>query len=391
MMTKVQRNWKIPTPPPENFSLSLVPGSSPRAKNAPPAKPLENITVNAANLRKRDLYKMRDLSAGVLKDHRVCICGKRLLKNETDVNVIKNIHDKIHFSNLMKCGSIWVCPVCNYKIGTVRRIEIEGIITNARTEGKEIYHQTFTIRHHKGQSLKSLLKLMQDEWRKIGKARLYKEFFKTVKYVRAMEITHGKNGFHPHYHFLFICDKLDREKLNDLISQWCKQTGATSENCVLKQCNSKQDIEEYITKFEIKHEMTNSQNKTSGSTFWGLLEDPEKNKDLIQEYAEATKKQRSFTCSKGLRIKTDEEIIEMSDKAVKILIEINRTVYFDVIVKYQLYRVILDNAESLERIDELLHLYKVQRQGTKLLPANYLYSDCFPQTNVFQGKAARIF
>lgn len=375
MRAKVRKKYRKSTSRPKKILTGLLS----RPKKAPPASPLDNITNNSARLHTRDFYKMRDTAAKILDHSRTHICGKRLISGSW-VPVIKNIYDKKHYSNLMKCGSVWVCPVCNYRIGSVRRKEIENIVDQVKNEiintetgeiieAKKIYHLTLTIRHSQFDDLEKQLKEMSGKFADIAKKKQYKELFRNTKYIRALEITHGSNGWHPHYHILLITNYLDHEKLRKFTHEWNELTRSTEENTKLRQCNSREDIEEYISKFEIKQELTNSVNKTS-QNYWGFLCDPEGNEKLIKEYYRATKGMRSITFSRGLKIKTDEEIMESTDKAIRNLLEIYKPVYFDIIVKNQLYKSVIDNAESLEKIDNIFKDYKVKRNENRLIPEN---------------------
>lgn len=365
-MTKVQRKSQFPTKSPKKNSS----GSSSREQKTLTAQPLEKTTDNSATLQQRDFYKMRDKASEILKDSRTNICGKRLIGGYY-VPVVKNEFGKKHYGNLMKCGSVWVCPVCNYRIGVVRRIEIESILQKAKSEGKQIYHLTLTIRHKEHERLEKLLKDMSYKFNSIKTKRAYKQLFKDIDYIRALETTHGVNGWHPHYHILLMSKELDKDRLSNFTHEWNKLTGSTEKNTPLRQCNDQEDIEEYISKFEIKQELTNSVNKQS-QNYWGFLCDPLGNEELIKEYYQATKGMRSITFSKGLKEKekpkTDIEIMELSDKAIQNLIEIQKPVYFDVVVKYQLYKTVIDNAENLEKIDTIFKPYNVQRIENRLIP-----------------------
>lgn len=388
-MAKLQRKNPNSAKRQKNILPGGSPGSGAMTKKPHAGFPLDNITNNSARLHNRDFYKMRDTAAKILDHSRTHICGKRLI-NGLWVPVIKNIYDKKHYSNLMKCGSVWVCPVCNYRIGSVRRIEIENIVDRAKSEGKKIYHLTLTIRHSQFDDLEKQLKEMSGYFANISKKKTYKELFKNTKYIRALEITHGSNGWHPHYHILLITHSLDHDKLSKFTHEWNELTRSTEENTKLRQCNSQEDIEEYISKFEIKQELTNSVNKTS-QNYWGFLCDPEGNEKLIKEYYKATKGMRSITFSRGLKIKKDEEIMELSDKAIHIFLEIHKRVYGDIIVKDQLYKDVLDNIEDLQKIDKIFEKYNVQRVDKRLFMPNYLCSDNYPQTDVFQNSGYKIW
>jgi hypothetical protein len=59
-------------------------------------------------------YMLQDQSGKILqKKFRVQICLKRKIQKDLNVQVCWNESDKkAHFGNVIRCGSVWVCPVC---------------------------------------------------------------------------------------------------------------------------------------------------------------------------------------------------------------------------------------------------------------------------------------
>ncbi len=106
-----------------------------------------------------------------------------------------------HFSGLLKCGRIWTCPVCSLsKRG--RRAEL--IAAAMRGVGGRWQLLTLTVRHREGMLLAPLLRGLATAWRKTRQGgamqRLWSEH--VTMSVRATEVTHGENGWHPHLHVL---------------------------------------------------------------------------------------------------------------------------------------------------------------------------------------------
>ena len=71
-------------------------------------------------------YMLQDQSGKILqKKFRVQICLKRKIQKDLNVQVCWNESDKkAHFGNVIRCGSVWVCPVCAKKITEKRREEL---------------------------------------------------------------------------------------------------------------------------------------------------------------------------------------------------------------------------------------------------------------------------
>ena len=57
-------------------------------------------------------YILQDRACELLPSHRVCNCLKRRIDKDKKRAVVYNeTREKAHWSNVQRCGSIWVCPV----------------------------------------------------------------------------------------------------------------------------------------------------------------------------------------------------------------------------------------------------------------------------------------
>ena len=76
-------------------------------------------------------FLLQDLASKVLqKKFRVQFCLKRKIDKNNLVNVCFNEStSKAHYGNVIRCGSVWVCPVCAKKITEHRRTELKNINT----------------------------------------------------------------------------------------------------------------------------------------------------------------------------------------------------------------------------------------------------------------------
>ena len=112
---------------------------------------------------------------------------------------------KAFFRGVVQCGSVWVCPVCAGKVSEKRRKELQGCIDNAlnRSAQMGVSLVTLTVRHGVGDVLADLLPKFSKALRRLKSGRPYKKLcadFGIVGEARALEVTHGKNGWHPHTH-----------------------------------------------------------------------------------------------------------------------------------------------------------------------------------------------
>jgi hypothetical protein len=169
---------------------------------------------------KWQLQAMARLAVGVYdrnseyKDgHRIRICCRHPLfdeetKKDSPVQVRKSDKSKqAYYSGLMKCASVWVCPICAPKIQAVRALEVRTAIDNWTAQGGSVVLVTQTIPHSRHDYLEPLLERFTTALMKFKGQRGYertREQFGIAGSIRALEVTHGANGWHPHAHTILF-------------------------------------------------------------------------------------------------------------------------------------------------------------------------------------------
>lgn len=107
------------------------------------------------------------------------------------------------FAGLSTCGSIWLCPVCAAKIAARRAEELGTVLENVREAGYQLAMVTLTVRHKATDSLEHVWAAVSSGWHRAtgGKAWLAdKQHYEIPGWVKAVEVTHGKHGWHVHIH-----------------------------------------------------------------------------------------------------------------------------------------------------------------------------------------------
>lgn len=255
---------------------------------------------------------------------------------------------KAHFANVTTCKSVWACPVCAGKITEERRNELQQAVElHAKTGGKVLL-MTLTFPHERDDKLKDMLKSQSDAMSKFNATRAYRNLLNEVGCiggVRALEVTHGENGWHPHVHTLLFVGK--HEDASKVIGQartlWAKaviKAGLGQINEHGFDVRGGDYAAEYIAKFGkepdeagwgVTHELTKAPvkmgRKASSRTPFQMLADAMAGDSqagaLFVEYVEAFKGRRQLFWSPGLRDKlgmakekTDEEILAESEADV---------------------------------------------------------------------------
>jgi hypothetical protein len=239
-----------------------------------------------------------------------------------------------------------MCPVCASKISERRRLELQAAL--AVYDGV-VALATFTVQHRVSDALSVLLDGFLVSLRRL---RVGSPWIKIVSRfgiagsVRAVEITHGANGWHPHAHVLFFLDPdADISLFGDALRRrWLSlldRAGLSASWSVgVDVCMADSAVGDYVAKFgsqwTVAHELTKAAIKRSrsgaGRSMAELLSDYALNCDvaagsLWREYALLFKGKRHLVWSNGLRALllpdveelTDEELANQHDQVAVLL------------------------------------------------------------------------
>lgn len=266
-------------------------------------------------------------------------CGLHLLPKMRYVSV-RYSREKLQSSvnNLVACGSVWVCAVCAARITELRRRELEQAIGVAREQGLQVVLVTLTIRHHAGDDLRPLSDVLLSAWRSVveGRAGQRLRGLGMVGFVRALEVTHGKHGWHPHLHVLmFLSAGADLGAVEGLVTErWALRAGRLGHAVTDAGVDFRETygaVADYVAKFGhepatdepwgVSAEMAKwpvKQGRSAGPEHAGrtpmqLLSDSMEGDDqsgvLFRLYAFAMKGRRQLVWSRGLR-----ELLELSEE-----------------------------------------------------------------------------
>jgi hypothetical protein len=172
--------------------------------------------------RRRDRYAARFALWKITNLKRVAACGRFAtdVDGGVQVRVSGSTADgtrRAGFRGVQSCGSTWACPVCSEKIQAERQHDVSrAIATWTDSPGREVVFLTLTMRHHQGQSLEDLWNGVSSAWRATTSGSRHaweadRADFGVSHYLRVVEVTHGRNGWHVHVHALLFLDRSNRE------------------------------------------------------------------------------------------------------------------------------------------------------------------------------------
>ncbi len=130
-----------------------------------------------------------------------------------------------YWRGVQTCGSIWACPVCQAKIRNARSVEISEFTAEWIRRGGEVYMVTLTAPHDLGMALSLLMVLISNAFTSVIGGRAWagaperpskrggmlpavpgiRDQLGIAGTIRALEVTYGQHGWHPHLHVLVYC------------------------------------------------------------------------------------------------------------------------------------------------------------------------------------------
>lgn len=141
---------------------------------------------------------------------------------------------------LVRCASVWFCPVCAPKIMSRRREELQKGIEIFKRQNFYFAFVTLTIPHAHSVPLLKYMEKLQVVLKRFRSGKSWTNLKKRIGmrgYIRAQEVTCGKRtGWHPHFHELLVLEKklskAEQAELTDFLrKRWvrlCMEEGITS-------------------------------------------------------------------------------------------------------------------------------------------------------------------
>lgn len=314
-------------------------------------------TLSPADVRRRRRFALLEFVRGITERTGGKNCMHAL---GSTMNAGSTAAGVVHTSGVQRCASSWSCPVCSPKLAESRAGEVDQGVSRHLAGGGLAYFVTSTARHKAGTHLVDVLDLVQLAYRSTMQSRWAKRKLERrstvdgvvvdrwfvpgpaalvgyVGQIRAVEITHGKNGWHPHVHTVFLFDgSAPAEEceawLFELGLVWSKQLERRGGSCGdrgwdVRPVVDSEGIANYLTKIEsgwgVGLELAGANRKTSkGTTPWAFLDKAEGGDQyalmMWKIYETATLGRQSLRWSQGLKAKLgvdeldDDELLEVT-------------------------------------------------------------------------------
>lgn len=293
--------------------------------------------AQALHSQRQRRFKLQ-VTAGELLGGRLSYCGRRRRRGVLDVQIRQGQDGAAYATGLQRCGSVHSCPVCAARIAQQRRMEAITALTAWRAEGGVVSMLTLTLPHHAGQPLTAVLDAVTACTRYLnsgrGSMKTLLSPFGYIGQIRALEVTQGGNGWHPHVHVLVLTTSEVPEVVQQLLkARWeaaaVSHGWASPDWRVGATWQDGTNAASYVNKagtWGMAEEVTLHTSKKGGNggrTPFELLLDAalgqEAAGELFAEYGRALHGKRQQFWSRGLKARfglldqTDEEIVDGED------------------------------------------------------------------------------
>lgn len=201
----------------------------------------------AIQARWRDRGKGRRILTTQSSLKRVRLCGHQALGNMVSLKRGPNGAD---YGKVAVCGSVWVCPVCSARILAERTTDVMRGFEVWQGQGGTVGMATLTVRHRSNQSLKAVWGVVGKAWSRMTSGRPWGRIVERLGlggWMRTVEVTHGRNGWHVHLHVLLFlepgADPVEWEiGVQLLLERWASSVAAVGGSVVARA----QDVRRFV-------------------------------------------------------------------------------------------------------------------------------------------------
>lgn len=268
-------------------------------------------------------YQMRSVSQELSGASAVRLCGRVAAGHQgaTGTVTLEARQDgTLGFTGLLRCNSVWECPVCAPRLMQARAEQLRELFTRHQEAGGSVLMVTLTGPHDYGDDLESMRRHVANAWRKVITGAPWSRWRKrhhVIGFVRSLEVTHGANGWHPHLHILvYFAGK--KPPAGELVRRWFFNRWALAftrgtawrfpsrENGCVVTVPKEGD---YLAKMGLSSELTLSHKKRGRArnrSPWQILADlaskgEERDEVLWREWSSGMRGARQLTFSRELR------------------------------------------------------------------------------------------
>lgn len=236
-------------------------------------------------------WHLQAVAREVLQEKSITCCCRSLIKNISNVSVIESSKKSYSLSGVMRCGSVWKCPICATKVTEKRRKDLTKGMEFILGKGAYSMMLTLTAPHYVNNSCDEVTTKISEALRIFYNREVWKGSKKKnggfekelgiIGRIRALEVTFTQKGWHPHFHTILLSDKeLPPDKYESttraILTHWqscCVAAGLPKPNeHGVQLCNGSK-VAKYISKWGISESSFTEIHKNlagNDNNSWGI-------------------------------------------------------------------------------------------------------------------------
>lgn len=177
------------------------------------------------NESRAETYRLRAALRPLARSRRVRDCGRRVVAASPAVRVVESESGErdAWWTGVLRCGRQYACPVCSARRASKRAGELTRMMA---ADGQGAWRMvTLTLRHDGPEPLASQIDRLLGAWRKTRATRAVRTIFdaRVTASVRALEVTRGARGWHPHIHLIVRSDAWSEGEQATLEREWLRR------------------------------------------------------------------------------------------------------------------------------------------------------------------------
>ncbi|MGL6348255.1 MAG: hypothetical protein ACRC2U_00035, partial [Aeromonas sp.] len=158
------------------------------------------VTTIDPQLARANRWALKSVVNRILPDTRTakCMVYRAPIAGQVlgDIQIMKGIHQKAFYQGLMRCGSVWSCPICASKVSERRRPELKDAIQSGKDQGMAVHFVSLTIPHGVGDDInvlndrlsKALKRMSSGKYSVKNQLRALLPDAEIYGYIRALEV-----------------------------------------------------------------------------------------------------------------------------------------------------------------------------------------------------------
>ncbi|NVN91991.1 MAG: protein rep [Desulfuromonadales bacterium] len=162
-------------------------------------------------------FRLQDEARNLIGEKPVSVCCRHMMKDKTEIQIMKSKKGNFQIHGVMRCGSVWKCPICGAIITLKKRRDLIYGIDFAIKSGLSCLMLTLTVPHHANdkcadvtnQISAALIKFYNRETWKGNKNNIggFARELSVVGHIRTLDVVYTKHGWHPHFHIILVCNR----------------------------------------------------------------------------------------------------------------------------------------------------------------------------------------